>query len=191
MIFTNDQGVLEHDTFTPVPGTKQPNWAELHRLNRVWREWMDTHSQFATPDTIDSLRYARIEANEAADLELRQKLPAHARNNERNHTIPGELAQVVMLLLTALPTIDFALAEREGLCLSDLPRLDDICDLANSAVIECAAGFDYWTGYAHALLRATEHWPGLDIAAELRRCWSALAWKHASYHMHEYPEELK
>lgn len=170
---------------------QKTDWVELHRLNRVWREWMDAHSKFVTPDTIDSLRYARIEANEAADLELRQKLPDHARNNERNHTIFGELAQVAMLVLTALPKIDFEKAAQDRLFHSELPAIDSFCDLANSAVVECVQNFDYWRAYAHALLMTIETYPGFDANTHLRQCWSALAWKHASQHMHEYPEELK
>lgn len=225
MILTNEQGVLEHTTFEPVPGTRQPNWAELHRLNRVWREWMDSHSKFVTPDTVPTVEYAACETREAKrelrlmeaelmlqylvdvappgtkrlldamddhahramDLWLREKLPHHARNNTRMVNLCQELAQVVMLALTALPDVRFFETIEEDV---DPPTVDYICDCGSTAVMYAANDCD-WEYTTTVMLMEISHWPGLDIAAELRRCWSALAWKHASYHMHEYPQELK
>ena len=191
MIFTNEQGVLEHDTFTPVPGTRQPNWVELHRLNRVWRQWMDEHSQFVTPDTIDTLCYMSEECHEALKCWMVARLPDHPRRQQPDKTIGQEFAQPIMLALTALPAIDFTEAEREGLQYSDMRPIINICSLANRAVEECELQLGGWAAYTHGLLLAVATWPGLDIAAELRRCWAALAWRHASYHMHEYPQELR
>lgn len=228
MIFTNEQGILEHATFEPVPGTKQPNWAELHRLNRLWRQWMDEHSQFVTPNTVTTVEYATCETREAKrelrlmeaelmlqylvdvappgtkrlldamdehahramDLWLREQLPHHARNNTRMVNLCQELAQVVMLALTALPEIRTQLLAT----LYEKTTMNVICDIANMSVIsqtDSDERNEAWIWNCHVLLETVATWPGLDIAAELRRCWSALAWKHASYHMHEYPQELK
>lgn len=170
----------------------QIDWVELHRLNRVWRGWMDVHSNFVTPDTLDSLRYCRIEANEGADLELRAKLPQHARNNERQHTIPGELAQVVMLCLTALDEIVINKLMPVYQIDPDLPlTLDTICTLADRAVMEYIQDFAYWIDLTHILLVTITELAVVNVESDLRQCWWQLAWKHANYHMHGYPEELK
>lgn len=167
------------------------DWVELHRLNRLWRAWMDRNSKFVTPDdALDTLRYLSEECHEARKCWMVEQLPHHPRRQAPDKTIRQEFAQAIMLGLTALPVIDFTEAENDCLARSDLQSIDNICDLANDAVVNRAQGFDYWTASAHALLMAIDAWPGFNANTELRLCWSALAWKHASQHMHEYPEEL-
>jgi hypothetical protein len=149
---------------------------------------MDGRSKFVTPSTLDSLRYARIECNEGADIELRERLPEHARNNGRNHTVRSELAQVVMLLLTALPDASlFSVAEASGTM-----TMDRLCHEANMLVIYAIDGYGWKINVCicDLLLDIARH-PGVEVEADLRQCWSALAWKHASQHMSGYPEELK
>lgn len=167
---------------------QQINWPELHRLNRVWRAWMDVHSNFVTPKTITLLRCARIEANEAADIEIRTDEPAMARNNERQHTITGELAQVGMLTLTAMLEFD---QEIEDCTIG--ATMDDICDCANQTVMDYSPddALNVWQWNAQQLLYMIAKYPDVNVPADLRQCWLQLAQKHASYHMDKYPEELK
>jgi hypothetical protein len=148
---------------------------------------MDGRSKFVTPSTIDCLRYARIECNEGADVELRERLPDHARNNQRNHTVRSELAQVVMLALTALPDMTHVVNESGDYAGF---TMDQLCDIANLAVIYAFSDCN-WHITACDLLAAISRYPGVEVEADLRQCWSALAWKHASQHMSGYPEELK
>lgn len=144
----------------------------LWHTNRRWRAWMDAHTPFKTPDTLDCLRYSLIESCEALDAFLRAKNPDHARNNGREHTVESELADTAMLLLTALPAawVDYVIA---------VPRnsIDDIC----LAVAETVAYFrraEQWENRASNVLRRISTYPGLDLAAELDRCWRRLAVKH-------------
>jgi hypothetical protein len=208
---------------------EQPNWPELHRLNRIWRQWMDARSKFVTPaQTVTTLQYTSGETREAKreyrlmhadllaeyllevapvgtkaaldaaddaahramDLWIREQMPTHARNSKRRRTIRQELAQVVMLALTALPEIDFARSREESLDSSDLPAMDNICSLATAMVDEAVQGFSYWMVYCHVLLDAIYAGIGVEVDADLRQCWLALARKHASEYMHQYPEEL-
>ncbi|TXH52424.1 MAG: hypothetical protein E6Q97_15875 [Desulfurellales bacterium] len=199
------------------------DWAELHRLNRTWRAWMDNHSAFVTPETIDSLRYAAGEAREARmelsaiaaellirylvevapvntveilrimdshahesrDLWMRERLPSHARNHPRANKIRQELAQVVMLALTALDGVDMG-----KIVPAHEIDLDYICDTANQAITDYGAFLTGWCWTVHHLLAAVAAYPGVDVAADLRECWSRLAWKHASRDMGLYPKEL-
>jgi hypothetical protein len=209
--------------------TKQIDWSELHRLNRVWRQWMDGRSKFVTPsEPVNTLRYAADESREAKreyrimhadmlaeyllevapvgtkalldaaddvackarDVWMREQLPEHARNNKRARTVRQELAQVVMLILTALPEISTPLM---SITMPQSDRLlcdmDSICDQAN----QCVKYFDssVLRGVAHTLLVSISIYPGVEVEADLRQCWSVLAWKHASLHIGKYPEELK
>lgn len=199
------------------------DWIELHRLNRAWRAWMDAHSAFVTPETIDSLRYAAGEAREASmelsaitaellirylvevapvntaeilrimdshahesrDLWMRERLPAHARNHPRANKIRQELAQVVMLALTALDNVDMG-----WIVPVTAADLDYICKTASQAVDDYGVSLDGWRWTVHHLLAAAAAYPGVDVAADLRECWSRLAWKHASRDMGQYPKEL-
>ena len=206
--------------------TKQIDWSELHRLNRVWRQWMDGRSKFVTPsEPVNTLRYAADESREAKreyrlmhadmlaeyllevapvgtkalldaaddvackarDVWMREQLPEHARNNKRARTVRQELAQVVMLLLTALPDMTHAVSESGDYAGF---TMDQLCDIANLAVIYAVNDCN-WHITACDLLAAISHYPGVEVEADLRQCWSALAWKHASQHMSQYPEELK
>ncbi len=170
------------------------DWPHLWRLNRQWRQWMEANSEFVTPNTIDTLRYLRIECNEAADVELRNRLSKHPRNNGRDNTVHEELADALMLGLTALPDPEKWIG---ALC-DDIDVTDDIdvimdniCDQANQAVILFGDGSHAWFLWTADLIVAISRYPGMLTGFELKKCWYRLAWKHASKAMDSYPEELK
>lgn len=154
---------------------------------------MAANSEFVTPDTIDTLRYLRIECNEAADVELRNRLSKHPRNNGRDNTVYEELADALMLALTALPEI----IHRELCPFVPVHTMDAICNWSNFMVVGCLDGdLDIfanpsWIGNGYMLLTTICCYPGMNTEAELRKCWHRLAWKHASKAMDSYPEELK
>lgn len=74
----------------------------LRMHGKVWALRDVLGDKWPTPDTADSLAYAVTEVGEAIDADLRNRRPNDARNNHRNVSVPHELAQAVMMLLTAL-----------------------------------------------------------------------------------------
>lgn len=168
------------------------DWPHLWRLNQMWRKWMEENSEFVTPDTIDTLRYCRIECNEAADVELRNRLSKHPRNNGRDNTVHEELADALMLALTAMHTpklIRDASRDYEAPALLDL-----ICEYLSRSVRLNYWDWDdgtQWFNLFSDVPSLISSYPGMNTEAELRKCWHRLAWKHASKNMDSYPEELK
>ena len=73
---------------------------KCHKL--VWDFRKEIEPFWATPDPLNSLRYAFTEAAEAMDAWLRQNRPDDSRNNERQNDVLDELADCAIMLLTAL-----------------------------------------------------------------------------------------
>lgn len=168
------------------------DFRELWQLNRRWRQWMAANSEFVTPDTIDTLRYCRIECNEAADVELRNRLSKHPRNNGRDNTVYEELADALMLALTALPEkVVWQDIKDSDFPIDNALRMDIICHRANMAVYYNASYSTVDTIPVTALCARIAEYPGMNTHLELCKCWHRLAWKHASKAMDSYPEELK
>jgi len=88
-------------------------WAYRHRLADRW----------PTPLPLDALRFAFTEAAEAMDARLRLRLqPAYNRNNAKALSVEDELADCMMMLITALgeewqpPIVGGYAATLEGIC---------------------------------------------------------------------------
>lgn len=73
---------------------------ECHRLVWIFRKEIEPY--WATPDPLNSLRYAFTECAEAMDAWLRAERPSDSRNNERQNDVLDELADCAIMLLTAL-----------------------------------------------------------------------------------------
>ncbi len=73
---------------------------ECHRL--VWAFRQEIEPYWATPDPLNSLRYAFCEAAEAMDAWLRAERPSDSRNNERQNDVLDELADCAIMLLTSV-----------------------------------------------------------------------------------------
>ena len=73
---------------------------ECHRL--VWAFRKEIEPYWATPDPLNSLRYAFCEAAESMDAWLRAERPNDSRNNERQNDVLDELADTAIMLLTAV-----------------------------------------------------------------------------------------
>ncbi len=73
---------------------------ECHRL--VWAFRKEIEPYWATPDPLNSLRYAFCEAAEAMDAWLRAERPSDSRNNERQNDVLDELADCAIMLFTAM-----------------------------------------------------------------------------------------
>lgn len=167
----------------------------LWQENRRWRQWMDANTPFVTPDDpVDTLRYARdeaasevkmeylalslaqVSASQASDRWMRSRLTEHARNNVRRSTLYEELADVAMLLLTALPTGNGF--SPDPICMID--GLDELCFTLALAVVNCGEYADNWCVNASDSLHFIATYPDFDLTAELRKCHRRLAWKHGN-----------
>lgn len=78
---------------------------ECHRL--VWAFRKEIEPYWATPDPLNSLRYACTECAEAMDAWLRAERPSDSRNNERQNDVLDELADCAIMLLTAVQKFEF------------------------------------------------------------------------------------
>lgn len=97
----------------------------------VWQYRTRLQAKWPTPGRIDALRFAFTEAGEAMDAYLRQ-IPMYARNNNRNMSVPDELADCAMMLCTALPdTYQFRNVQPSPL----KPTLDGICFAVADAML--------------------------------------------------------
>lgn len=103
---------------------------QLYRDVWDWRKnVMEPGTRWTTPDPLDALRFAYSEMGETFSAMLRDG--TYARNHEREDTREKELAQCVIMLLTAIPF--------------DLPTLDTYLRLTYDMkspdyLLECAAG---------------------------------------------------
>ncbi len=77
---------------------------ECHEL--VWAFRKEIEPYWATPDPLNSLRYAFCEAAEAMDAWLRAERPEDSRNNERQNNVLDELADCAIMLLTVIPGLN-------------------------------------------------------------------------------------
>jgi hypothetical protein len=144
------------------------NLAELHERNKRWRAWMDANTPFKTPDTLDALRLALVASARALEAWVNQ---THARNNERASTINQELADVAMMILTALDSEPTDNGIENGF------DIDNLCDAANDAVIECRY-HNEWVYAANDVFAIVLEYPGFDLATELDACHTRLGLKH-------------
>lgn len=160
----------------------------LWQLNQKFMRWMPEDFYYKHLETLDVLRMVRIFSNEAADIELRNRLSKHPRNNGRDNTVHEELADTLMLALTVLPPPEEWVSQ---LCDDDDVSMDSICDMANQAVVLFAAGSSVWFLWPADLVAVIARYPGMAVEFELCKCWHRLAWKHASKAMDSYPEGLK
>ena len=153
----------------------------LWRTNRRWRAWMDANTRFVTPDTLQCLRHMRNETCEAADLLMRIDHPEEVRNNGRDSTVEQELADVVVMALTVLSEPPDA-REVSGWKRHPVEfDIDYLCHHANDAVNEYKENdseFSWWIPAAYRVIEFVLAYPGLDLPAELDRCWRRLAVKH-------------
>lgn len=76
--------------------------AMLKRIhNDIWSFRSEMSSYWPAPSSIDSLRFAFTEAGEVMDAFLRTN-PDYVRNNYRNVAMQDEIADCVIMLVTAL-----------------------------------------------------------------------------------------
>lgn len=94
------------------------NVDELRRLHEtVWSFRQRMNDKWPTPNVEDALRFANCEASEAMDVVLRQN-GTYVRHHDKDLQLGHELAQVVIMLLTALPDPDWHMVEINRLWMS-------------------------------------------------------------------------
>ena len=97
---------------------------ELQKLHQmVWRFRAVMEPHWATPGPVDCLRYAFCEAGEAMDAWLRQQRPNDSRNNERQPDVLDELADCAIMLLSAVPEVNWEIARTELFPLEAIDKL--------------------------------------------------------------------
>jgi len=86
-------------------------WSYRKRLSNLW----------PTPNREDSLAFAFTEIGEAVDAKLRQN-PIYNRNHDKNINVENELADCLIMLLTALGE-EFKFTDMYSCFFTDLPFL--------------------------------------------------------------------
>lgn len=148
-------------------------WATRKKVEQFW----------PTPDTESNVLYAITEISEAIDAYLRNTRTEDVRNNHKDHSVEYELAQALMMLLTAGGSMRY-LEERD--IYSGLDRAsnymsrckkDNICfALAGMALVVSELLPNEWTGKTQLysnIYRATAYfisscdWIDIDIISAL------------------------
>ena len=101
-------------------------------FRRKYSQW------WATPDPDDCLRYAFTEAGELMDAWLRSKRPDDARNNDRQRDVAKELADIAIMLVSAMPelseVVEWMEAEGEAKILFPEFSIDDVCEMISNCL---------------------------------------------------------
>ena len=148
---------------------------ECHRL--VWAFRKEIEPYWATPDPLNSLRYAFCEAAEAMDAWLRAERPNDSRNNERQNDVLDELADCAIMLLTAYPEgIDDA-----NIYFQDYDfMIELISKYISTAIVRMAAG-GTWASHASEIEDAIcfiANYPGMELKQRIQGRLARIAFKH-------------
>jgi NTP pyrophosphatase (non-canonical NTP hydrolase) len=130
-------------------------------FRRKYSEW------WATPEPDDCLRYAFTEAGELMDAWLRSQRPDDARNNAKERSIPKELADVAIMLVSE------SQIGWDCCCYGPNVTVDEVCImvgrcLEDKSYYSAPNALDFVVGYAeynhidllahvHANLEAIKH----------------------------------
>lgn len=145
----------------------------LHGM--VWELRREIGDKWPTPDTLDSLRFAFTEAAEAMDAYLREQ-GGYARNNAKQMTAHGELAQCAMMLFTAVGP-DYQMGNALSWHISS--ELDLICCQVASVLREYwwaqhSLHCDEFCEDAEIVLNTIARYPGMDLERELTAVLDAI-----------------
>ena len=100
----------------------------------VWTLRARVSAAWPTPSVVESLAYAVTEIAEAINADLRAKNPKHVRNNFKVESVGDELADTVIMLLTATrKTLDSPVSYAPLLRLTLLTLNAKIAELAVAA----------------------------------------------------------
>jgi len=121
--------------------TTQDELKRYHEM--VWRYRAELEETWPTPTVLDSLRFAVCEACEAMDAKLRENA-LYSRNNEKNLSTVDELADCIMMVMTAIgpPSEDIDWQRPRPYTWTDDHRIDRIISLCGETVIFYVEGAD-------------------------------------------------
>ena len=145
---------------------------ECHRL--VWAFRKEIEPYWATPDPLNSLRYAFCEAAESMDAWLRAERPEDSRNNERQNNVLDELADCAIMLLTVIPGLNSLYSHYE---MDDYTgNLHSIC-FHVSRLLNDANDIVYFKFVTVISLIA--NYPGMELKQRIQGRLARIATKHA------------
>lgn len=114
---------------------------ETHTL--VWDFRRDYHEYWATPKRIEALRFAVTEVAEAMDAWIRATSPYFSRNRDKQSGLVDELADTVIMLVTALgQDFDFDLHEQSMRVYEGGHRDDPVTTTVDEIVIGVTRAFE-------------------------------------------------
>lgn len=132
-------------------------WTYRHRLADRW----------PTPPPVDALRFAFTEAAEAMDAWLRLQ-PAYNRNNAKELSVEDELADCMMMLITALGP-----AWQPSALGAYSATLEGICAAVADCMLKAAWGNVGWSKLAEIAIVKIDCYPDADpvtlVKARLER----------------------
>jgi NTP pyrophosphatase (non-canonical NTP hydrolase) len=135
-------------------------------FRRKYSQW------WATPDPDDCLRYAFTEAGELMDAWLWSQRPGDARNNAKERSVPKELADVAIMLVSAMPDeTDF------GYPVKNTHGIDEIC----CVILPHEHGKTGWhwiEKYALQLVVSYSKQNHIDLLAQVRANLEEIKHKH-------------
>ena len=144
---------------------------ECHRL--VWAFRKEIEPYWATPDPLNSLRYAFCEAAESMDAWLRAERPSDSRNNERDNDVLDELADCAIMLLTAVPRLNDLYSHYE---MDDYTgSLDSIC-FHVARLLNDSSDIVYFKFVMVISLIA--NYPGMELKQRIQGRLEKIAMKH-------------
>lgn len=144
---------------------------QIHSI--VWAFRKANDSWWLTPTPDDCIRYAFTEAGELMEAYLRAKRPGDARNNVKLVEIDHELADVVIMLVSAVPNIPNVLTPLTRM----KPEIDDIC----ACVGFCLDDFDDVDIFVMDALIFSQRYAeqhNIDLVAQVRKNLEAIEQKH-------------
>lgn len=130
-------------------------WTYRNRLERAW----------PTPPVEDALRFAVTEAAEVIDAELRIN-PTYARNNDKDLDPLDEVADCLMMLITA---------DANNICYPSQLRiawegnLDDLIINCGFAMKWCSSKNDSWSAYINIAITICLNMLGEDAPNRLEQ----------------------
>lgn len=164
---------------------------ELHGIVWNFREHMEPY--WATPNPLDSLRYAFTEAADAMDAFLRLQRPDDSRNNVKNYDMLDELADCAIMLLTAVNVNHLKEVYDEYEILSiwhnaripETHRLETLCKQVADATFHARNDVDekssiylQWITQISFALGWIASYPGLNLEQRVKQNLGRIALKH-------------
>lgn len=159
----------------------------------VWNFRGHIEAYWPTPDVLSSLRYAATECGEVIDAQLRLERPLDSRNSEREPNMLEELADVAIMLFTAINSSYLAEYYEEydidyiwfNVIRPDEHRVETLNLKVADALMSARNDADgksnvhlSWTHHISLAIGWLDSYPGFDMEAEIKKKLEKIATKH-------------